>query len=430
MAKWRRSGAEPLRGEVRIPGDKSISHRALLLSALSYGPSHVRGLGPGDDVKATLEALGSMGASIEELGEGTVRVAGFGIRGATEPDRVLDARNSGTALRTLLPIAATGDGLFVFTGDETLNRRPMLRVVSRLREMGASILGRKGGEFAPLVVEGMRLTGTTHHLDIASAQVKTCLLLAGLAAEGTTSVSSPAASRDHTERMLRHLGVVVGGDALTQTIDYTESVPGAEWRIPADPSSAMFLIAAAALIPGSAIEIPDISLNPLRIGAFEVLRSMGGNIVWEETDTWGGEPVGRVRVEASELRGVEVRPEIVPSLIDEIPILCILGSFASGVTRFNGAAELKVKESDRIASMTSGLAAVGAVAEAHEDGLSIEGGHPLQAGVVDAHGDHRIAMSFAVAGLAASANITIRGWSSVETSFPGFLETMKAARRD
>jgi 3-phosphoshikimate 1-carboxyvinyltransferase len=305
----------------------------------------------------------------------------------------------------------------------------MLRVVLPLREMGAEIMGRDGGRFAPLAVQGRPLRGASHRLEQASAQVKTCILLAGLAADGTTSVSSPAPSRDHTERMLRHLGVPIEGDQVKQTVGRTESLPGERWRVPADPSSAMFLLAAASLIPGSDIEIRNVSLNPLRIGAFEVLRSMGGDIEWSATGQSGGEPVGNVRAGYAELHGVEITPEVIPTLIDEIPVLAILAAFASGTTHVSGAGELKVKESDRIAAITDGLRSVGGVAEAHDDGFSIEGGHPLDAAVVEARGDHRIAMSFAVAGLAASANITIRGWSSVATSFPGFLETMKAAQR-
>lgn len=431
MAKPSFPGVKPLTGEVDIPGDKSISHRALIFAALSQERSEISGLGPGDDIAATRDALVAMGAKIGSRGSrigGTCTVEGFGVGGAIEPDKVLDVRNSGTALRTLLPECASGRGNFTLRGDETLNRRPMLRVVTPLRAMGATIDGRAGGEFAPLIVTGRPLHGASHRLEQASAQVKTALLLAGLAAAGETRVQSPAPSRDHTERMLASLGVVVEGDILEQRVHGPVTLPGNHWRVPADPSSAMFLIAAATLIEGSSILIPHVSLNPYRIGAFEILKNMGGLIEWEVTGHWHGEPVGTVSVRSSELRGVDIPAEVVPSLIDELPILGILALFASGRTTVVGAGELRVKESDRITSLTEGLRAIGGSAEPLPDGFTVEGGPKILSGAVDSHGDHRIAMSFAVAGLAAGEKITVRGWDSVDTSFPGFHATVTKAQ--
>lgn len=421
------SGGRALTGPVLIPGDKSISHRALLLSALSPERSLISGLGPGDDVVATGEALMAMGAAIASTAEG-IQVEGFGVGGAREPHEILDMRNSGTALRTLLALCASGRGRFVLSGDRTLNQRPMLRVVAPLRAMGAEIHGRREGDLAPLTVEGRELTGANHVLAQASAQVKTALLLAGLAAAGSTTVRSPAPSRDHTERMLRWLGVDVTDDGAGPTVTGVASLPGAEWRIPADPSSAMFLIAAATLIPGSHIEIPDVNLNPLRIGAFEVLKAMGGNIEWAESSVWGGEPVGSVTVRSAELSSCDVGAEQIPSLVDEIPVLAVLAAFADGTSRFSGAEELKVKESNRIDSITEGLRSIGGQVETLEDGVVVHGIHRLSPGIVESRGDHRIAMAFAVAGLVGEAEITIRGWDSVRTSFPGFLGTMEVAQ--
>lgn len=421
------AGRRALTGSVAIPGDKSISHRCLLLGALSTEPSRIEGIAPGDDVAATAEALSCMGMEVGEQGPDLV-VTGFGLRGARAPDSNLDLRNSGTGLRTLLPLCASGSGTFVLTGDETLKRRPMLRVVSPLRSMGAEISGPDGGRLPPLSVRGGPLRGTRHVLEVASAQVKTALLLAGLSAEGKTEVINPAPSRDHTERMLKALGVRIAGDDLEQSVDGRETLPAGEWKVPRDPSSAMFLIAAATLIPGSSIEIADVCLNPFRIGAFEVLRDMGGDIEWTVSGSWGGEPVGTVQVRSASLHGVDIPDVKIPALVDEIPLLAILAAFAEGETRVTGAQELRVKESDRIRSISEGLRAVGGSVTDLPDGLVIEGGRPLRAGTVDSYGDHRIAMSFAIAGLAAEEEIAVRGWSSVDTSFPSFLATVRGAQ--
>lgn len=427
MSKLRRSGGKPFAGVVEVPGDKSISHRALIFAALAKETSRISGIGPGDDIRATEEALVAMGAEITEDGASLV-VQGFGVRGAREPNHVLDVRNSGTAMRILLAVCASGRGEFVLSGDASLNQRPMLRVVEPLRAMGAEIRGREGGRLAPLSISGQVLQGGTFTLQQASAQVRTALLIAGLAAEGQTKVIDPAPSRDHTERMLAALGVEVQGDQLERSVLGRRSIPAADWRVPADPSSAMFVLAAASLVPGSSIQIPGVCLNPLRIGAFEVLRDMGGDIDWMVEDHWGGEPVGTVTARWAPLHGVEVTPEKIPSLIDELPALAILAAFAEGDTRVTGAEELRVKESDRIRSIVDGLLAVGGEAEDLPDGFVVRGERPLKPGIVESHGDHRIAMSFAVAGIAARQNITVKGWSSVDTSFPGFLETMRQAQ--
>ena len=421
------SGA--LRGVVRVPGDKSISHRALILGALAQGRSRLTGMNLGRDVLATAAVLGRLGASVHLTEpQAQVDVEGWGERGPHEPDDVLDAANSGTTLRCLLGVCARATGAFTFTGDGSLRQRPMARVVSPLRAMGARIDGRAQGSLLPLTVRGSSLTGLAHTLPIASAQVKTALLLAGLGAAGSTSVTEPRPSRDHTERMLVASGVPVGRRALTATVAGGGKVsPGAR-RIPGDLSSAAFVLAAAILVPGSDVVVPEVGINPTRAGFLRVLAAMGADIEVEPAGEWGGEPVGTVRARSSPLRGVAVHANEVPALIDELPILAVVATRAAGQTLFRGAGELRVKESDRIATMAAGLSDLGAEVEALPDGLSIRGPTPLRPAEVDSLGDHRVAMSLAVAGLIADGPVTVRGWDSVDTSFPGFLTTLGALR--
>ena len=427
--KKRGWGNLPLEHPVDLPGDKSISHRALILAALGEGESSIIGLNLGEDVRATAECLRRLGAEVEwEQDNNKALVKGQGSAGLREPEQALDAGNSGTTVRSLLGVCARVDGISFLYGDETLARRPMLRVVAPLREMGATVMGRKGGELLPLAITGGRLRGIAHELQVASAQVKTCLLLAGLGAEGTTSVTEPGESRDHTERMLAALGVPLRREGRKVSLDGPLELPAADWSVPADPSAAMFFVVAALLVPGSDLTLENVSLNPTRIGALDVLRSMGARITTEVTSEAGGEPVGTIRTEASELKGVTVDPAVVPSLIDEVPILAVAASQAEGTTVITGAEELRVKESDRIVSMAEGLRALGARVEALPDGLEIDGPVELGEGDIDSHGDHRVAMSFAVAALIARTDVRIRGWRSVETSFPRFVETLSAAR--
>jgi 3-phosphoshikimate 1-carboxyvinyltransferase len=436
-AKRRRE--RPLTGSLRVPGDKSISHRALIIAALAPGRSVITNLNTGADVRSTAAALGQLGTAVEIhegdpiRGKGDDRISravveGSGRAGLTEAETVIDVGNSGTSIRTLLGIAASMPGLTVLTGDASIRRRPMLRVVVPLRQMGAVIDGRNNGDLAPLSVRGADLTACDHELSIASAQVKTAILLAGLAAEGTTSVIEPGPSRDHTERMLAAAGADIHVDGRTVAVTGGVDLRPGDREVPGDVSSAMFLIAAALLVPDSDLTLENVGLNPTRTAALEVLESMGADI--EVTPTGGDdEPVGTIRARHSALRGTTIEGEIVPRLIDEIPVLAALATQAEGTTEIRGARELRVKESDRIAALATGLSTLGATVEERPDGLSLEGPVAISGGEVESHGDHRIAMSFAVVGLVAEANVKVRGWSCVDTSFPEFLDLLGEAQR-
>jgi 3-phosphoshikimate 1-carboxyvinyltransferase len=346
----------------------------------------------------------------------------------TEPDDVVDAGNSGTTLRCLLGVCAGVPGTTVITGDASLRARPMLRVVVPLRQMGAVIDGRRHGDRAPLLIRGGGLSGIELETDVASAQVKTAILLAGLAASGTTSVTEPRASRDHTERMLAAAGVSVERTGTTARLEGGELPAARAWSVPGDISAALFLVVAATVVPNSDLVIDDVGLNPTRSAALDVLRSMGADIEVEEASTLDGEPRGRLRVRHSELHGVEISGERSPMLIDEVPALAIAATRAVGVTTFTGVGELRVKESDRIAALVTGISSLGGSAAAGPDGLEVHGG-ALGPGTIDPAADHRIAMAFAVAGLVASGPVTVSGWSCVDTSFPGFLDTLAQAQK-
>ncbi|HYI45744.1 MAG TPA: 3-phosphoshikimate 1-carboxyvinyltransferase [Actinomycetota bacterium] len=419
-------GGRPLGGSMTVPGDKSISHRALILGALAEGTSRIRGLNAGADVEATGRIVASVGATRAEK-NGEVEVHGFGREGLKEPAEVLDCGNSGTTLRTMLGVVAAGDGSFTFTGDDSLRRRPMLRVVAPLRQMGARIDGRDHGNLAPLVVRAGSLSGIDFESPVASAQVKTALLLAGLRADGRTSVTEPGASRDHTERMLAAAGVPIECAGHTVTVDGGHLPAPIDLTVPGDVSAAAFFVAGALLVEGSDLTITDVGLNPTRVGLLEVFRSMGGLVETVEETVTGGEPIGSIRAGAGALEGVRVAGEIVPRLIDEIPVLAVVATQAEGITEIADAGELRVKESDRIEALATGLTALGAKVEALPDGLVIEGPTPLRGGAVDSRGDHRIAMAFAIAGLLTEERVTVQGWSCVDTSFPGFLDALGSA---
>jgi 3-phosphoshikimate 1-carboxyvinyltransferase len=417
-----------LRGRLRVPGDKSISHRAVILGALASGRSAIHGLNLGADVRATARLVEALGASIL-MGDGAlVEVESLGRWRLREPDAVLDAGNSATTLRMMLGVCAGIEGFSVLTGDASLRRRPMLRVVSPLKKMGARIDGRVGGDLAPLAVRGGKLAGIDFNSTIASAQVKTCVLLAGLFAEGSTSVSEPSQSRDHTERMLEASGVAVRRHGLTVGIAGAADIAPTEWHIPGDPSAAMFLVVAAALVPGSDLVIVDLALNPTRTRGLEVLRRMGANIEIEATGEMNGEPVGNLRARASELTATAVGPEDVVACIDEIPALAVAAARAQGETVVTGASELRVKESDRISALVGGLRVLGVDATELPDGFVVRGPAELGGGTVESFGDHRIAMALAVAGLTARDAVTVRDRGCIETSFPGFDEALNSAR--
>jgi len=414
------AGPRPLRGTLRVPGDKGISHRALLFAAMADGESRVTGLAGGDDVRRTRLALTALGAELSVAGgTGAVTVAGRGVESFTEPGDVVDCGNSGTSIRLLTGLLSGRPFLTVLTGDASLVTRPMRRVVEPLRAMGAHIDGRADGSLAPLAVRGGGLTGTAHTLAVASAQVKTALVLAGLQADGTTTVAEPAPSRDHTERMLGALGAPITR-LDERAVQVTRGAPESfTLHVPGDPSSAAFWAVAAAITPRSDVTIEGVDLNPTRIAFVDVLARMGATVGIEHTGDELGEPVGSLHVRHGALRATTIEGSEIPWLIDEIPVLAVAAAFAEGVTEIRDAAELRVKESDRIATVAGMLAAMGVGVETGADGFAVRGGRPTPARF-ESHGDHRIAMSAAVAANALDGESTVVDWRSTATSYPEF----------
>jgi 3-phosphoshikimate 1-carboxyvinyltransferase len=416
--------AGPLTGRLSVPGDKSISHRALMFGALAVGETHITGLLEGEDVLRTAAAMRLLGAEVTRLGPGEWRVAGRGVGGLTEPADVLDMGNSGTAARLLCGLLAGHPIFAVMTGDASLRKRPMLRVTVPLAATGAEFWTREGGRL-PLAVRGaadpMPLDYT---LPVASAQVKSACLLAGLCAPGVTRVVEREPTRDHTENMLRHFGAEV---SVTDTPDGREirlvgqpELVAAPVRVPGDPSSAAFPIAAALLVPGSCVVVEGVGLNPLRTGLLATLREMGATLEVENARVEGGEPVGDIVASFSSLRGVDVPADRAPSMIDEYPVLAVLAAFAQGTTRMRGLAELRVKESDRLAATEALLTANGVRCSIEGDDLIVEGGPVPGGGLVETHMDHRLAMSALVMGLASAAPVMVDDAGFIDTSFPGF----------
>ena len=420
-----------LQGRVRAPGDKSVSHRALMLGALALGETRITGLLEGEDVLATAAALRALGAQIDHEGGGTWKVRGFGVGGGREPDNVLDLGNSGTSARLLSGILASHRFKSFMTGDASLRRRPMQRIIEPLSRMGARFEAREGGRM-PLAVLGTdEMVPIEYRLPVASAQVKSAILLAGLNTAGETTVIEPEATRDHTERMLRHFGAEVrvgpieGGGKRITVVGWPE-LKARDIVVPGDPSSAAFAVVAAAIRPGSDVTVENVGLNPLRAGLYDTLREMGADIVAENRREVGGEPVADLRVRGGELKGVEVPPGRAPSMIDEYPILAVAASCARGTTRMLGLAELRAKESDRLSSVAAGLAANGVRHEMGVDNLIVHGtgAAPPGGGTVVTHLDHRIAMSFLVLGLASRDGVAVDDGSPIDTSFPGFARLM------
>jgi 3-phosphoshikimate 1-carboxyvinyltransferase len=422
----------PLKGRVRAPGDKSISHRALILGAMARGVSEVEGLLEGEDVLRTAAAMRAFGAAVERLGEGRWRVEG---RGAfAEPEDIIDCGNAGTGARLIMGAAAGFALNASFTGDASLRKRPMMRVLTPLGQMGATWICRQGGRL-PLSLQGGGLHGLSYRLPEPSAQVKSAVLLAGLHAEGFTEVIEPEPTRDHTERMLRAFGarIEVSDQAGLRTIRLTpgQRLHGAAVHVPGDPSSAAFPLVAALVTPGSEVTVENVLLNPLRIGLFETLLEMGADLAISNCREAGGEQVGDVTARHSALRGVVVPADRAPSMIDEYPILAVAAAFAEGPTRMLGLGELIVKESDRLALTSAGLTACGVgvgvdreTAEMTIVGTS-RGNHPVRGGAdVITHGDHRIAMAHLVLGLASQAPVRVDQPGMIATSFPGFVELM------
>jgi len=422
---WVTSPVERIDGHLKVPGDKSISHRALLLGAVAAGPLEVEGFLDSADCRATRAAVEALGVRIEPLGVDRLRVIGPGPRGLRNPRSTLDLGNSGTGIRLLTGLLA-GLGIRAeLTGDASLRSRPMERLAAPLRQMGADIRtddGRPPVELAG----GNALTAIDYAMPVASAQVKSAILLAGLSARGTTVVRQPAVSRDHTERMLQSLGAPVDFDQQRASITGPCVLNGGRIGVPGDFSSAAFFIVAGLLRAGEGMLIGDVGMNPTRIGLLDILRAMGGRIAIHNPRQLGAEPVADLWVERSLLEGIDVPPDLVPLAIDEFPVLFVAAAAAQGITRVRGAAELRVKESDRIASMARALAAVGVGVHETEDGIDIEGGS-IGPGAVDSVGDHRVAMSMAVAGLVAQGPIRINDVSHVGTSFPGFAELARSA---
>ena len=433
MTAHRFTPAGPLTGRIRVPGDKSISHRALMFGALAVGRSRIKGLLEGEDVLATAAALRAMGATIARDGDEWI-VDGVGVGGLLQPPQALDMGNSGTSTRLLMGLLASHGITAAFTGDASLSRRPMGRVIDPLSTMGASFTPSPGGTL-PLMMEGMQpAVPISYRLPVASAQVKSAVLLAGLNTPGITSVIEPVPTRDHTERMLRGFGAELtveeeNGERVIRIHGPADLKP-CDIDVPGDPSSAAFFAVAASIVPGSDLVIENVGLNPTRDGIFRVLEQMGAAIERLDQREVGGEPVADLRIRHAPLNGIEVDPGIAPSMIDEFPVLFVAAALAKGTTVTRGLEELRVKESDRLAAMASALRVAGARVEENEDGLTIEGsgGTPLAGGgIVATHLDHRIAMSMAVAGIASEAGVEIDSAEPIATSFPNFLDLLAEA---
>ncbi|MCW5891949.1 MAG: 3-phosphoshikimate 1-carboxyvinyltransferase [bacterium] len=413
-----------LDGSCRVPGDKSICHRSLLLGALAEGESVIEGFPGGADVCATLDAVRRLGAQATRTGD-TVRLVGAGLGLGPTGEVALDCGNSGTTMRLGAGLVAGGPGLVVLDGDASLRRRPMERIAAPLRQMGAIVETTEGR--APLRVRGGALAGIDYTLPVASAQVKSAVLLAGLRARGTTRVREPLRSRDHTERMLAHQGVRLARHDDGVSVEGGQTLRPLALTLPGDPSSAAFLAVAALLLPGSAMRVEAVDVNPTRIGAFRILGRMGASIAVEGGRDVAGEPIGDLVVRHAPLRGTAVTPEEVPDAIDELPILAVAAAFATGETRFTGAAELRVKESDRLAALEQ-LRPLGVAVTALPDGLVVHGdpARRLRSGRIVTGGDHRIAMAFAVAALRAEGGLVIDDPACADVSFPGFFDLLHA----
>lgn len=416
-----------LRGDLRVPGDKSISHRSIMLGALAEGRTTVTGFLDGEDCLATLAAFQAMGVPIERQESNTVIIDGVGLQGLKAPDGPLDMGNSGTAMRLLCGVLAGQEFDSELAGDASLSRRPMRRVTEPLARMGARIDTTESGTPPLRVRGGQLLAGQRHTLAVASAQVKSALLLAGLWSRGETCVTEPAPTRDHTERMLQGFGYEVHRDGSTVCLVGGGRLRACPVDVPADISSAAFFLVGATIAPGSDVLLRHVGVNPTRTGVIDILRLMGASIEVLERREIGGEPVADLRVQWAPLRGIEIPQELVPLAIDEFPALFVAAACADGETLLTGAEELRVKESDRIQVMADGLGVLGVECEVRPDGIRIRGRESLGKGVIESHGDHRIAMSFAMAALRSEGSLEIRDCANVATSFPGFPEMARAA---
>jgi 3-phosphoshikimate 1-carboxyvinyltransferase len=420
--------SQGLRGRITIPGDKSISHRALMLGSLADGETKIRGLLLGEDPRSTAACFAAMGAEISELNSELVTVKGIGLGNLKEPVDVLNAGNSGTTLRLMLGILASHpDRFFTVTGDSSLRSRPMSRVVNPLRQMGANIWGRENGAKAPLAISGRNLKAIHYQSPVASAQVKSCIMLAGLMTDGETIITEPERSRDHSERMLAAFGANVTVDVDTNTVIVKGGAKllGQEVTVPGDISSAAFWLVAASIVPNSDLVIENVGINPTRTGVLEILAEMGADITYENQREVTGEPVADLRVRSAALKACRIGGAVIPRLIDEIPVLAIAASCAEGTTIIEDAEELRVKESDRIVAMVKELTKLGANVTERPDGMEIVGGKILTGTEVDSYDDHRIAMSLAIAALVAKGKTSISRAESAAISYPTFIPTLQ-----
>lgn len=416
--------ANAIRGEIAIPGDKSISHRSIMLGSLAKGTTRITNFLRGEDNFSTMSAFRSMGVSIEDDGQ-AVTVHGVGLHGLQEAGDVLDCGNSGTTIRLMTGLLSGQSFFSVLTGDQYLRKRPMKRVTDPLRRMGAQIAGRGNGNLAPLAITGSVLKGINYESPIASAQVKSALMLAGLYASGETTITEPTLSRDHSERMFRYFGASLETSGTTVTLRGGQELQGREMNVPGDISSAAFFLVAALIVPGSELLIRNVGVNPTRTGVIDILKVMGGDIILQNQREVSGEPVADLLVRSSRLKGIEIGGDLVPRAIDEFPVICVAAALAEGTTTLRDAKELRVKETDRIAAIAAGLRVIGSgkIVET-DDGMLIEGVERLKGGTVQSFGDHRIAMSLSVAALACRDQVMVDDVSCVATSFPGFYDLL------
>ncbi len=419
------SRIKPFHKTITVPGDKSISHRAVMFGALADGVTKIEGFLPGADCLSTIACFEQLGVQVERLSETSVQVSGRSLNGLQPALSSLDVGNSGTTIRLMMGILAGTSFASTLVGDESIGKRPMDRVVAPLRQMGAIISGRENGKFSPITIKGSPLNGITYQSPVASAQVKSAILLAGLTAAGKTTVLEPAISRDHTERMLGAFGVeverVTGGVSVTGGQQLTSTLV----TVPGDISSAAFFLAAALMVPTSTIRIEQVGLNPTRTGILDVFQAMGAEVRVDQQVESSGEPIGTISISSDGLKGVEIGGDLIPRLIDEIPIIAVVATQATGKTIIRDAAELKVKETNRISTTANELRKLGAQIEETEDGLIIEGPTPLHGATCQSHGDHRIGMAMVIAGLATDEPVIVDGADAIQVSFPRFYELLR-----
>ncbi|MBT2639097.1 3-phosphoshikimate 1-carboxyvinyltransferase [Bacillus sp. ISL-39] len=412
-----------LEGQVKVPGDKSISHRAVMFGSIADGVTRIENFLPGEDCLSTISCFRQLGVEIVQNGS-NVTVTGKGTDGLSQPEETLYVGNSGTTIRLMMGILSGLPFKSTLEGDESIARRPMTRVTLPLGKMGASITGRNNGEFTPLTVEGQKLNGITYELPVASAQVKSAILLAGLQAEGETVVVEPVKTRDHTERMIKQFGGQVERRENAVKVTGGQMLKGTAINVPGDISSAAFFLVAAAVVPGSDIILRNVGLNPTRTGIIDVLRAMGADFVVEPYEGDSAEPAGDIRMKHSELRGTIIEGDLIPRLIDEIPVIALLATQAKGLTVIKDAGELKVKETNRIDTVVNELKKLGVDIEATDDGMIIQGSQSLDGGTVSAHGDHRIGMMLSIAALLCKSEVILEQSEAVAVSYPDFFDDL------